>query len=205
MEAIEVNLLQLGKRFGTQWLFKDLSAQMRQGKSYAITGNNGSGKSTLLQMIFGYQTPTKGKLQVQNHQTPILPADVFKYTSFVAPYLELPEELTLVEQLHFHHQFKPLQSQVTITQLIEEIGLTASTHKKIKHFSSGMKQRVKLAQAFYSNTPILLFDEPCTNLDEKGMTWYQEQMKKCKINRLVVIASNQKEEYAFVDEVFAID
>jgi ABC-type multidrug transport system ATPase subunit len=204
MDAVEITLQHIGKRFGRQWLFKDLSAQMEQGKSYALTGNNGSGKSTLLQIIFGYQTPTKGNLRVKNNQQEVSTADIFKLTSFVAPYIELPEELTLLEQLHFHDRFKTLQSSCTISQLIQEIGLAESINKKIKHFSSGMKQRVKLAQAFYSNSPILLFDEPTTNLDAKGMAWYQERIMQCKTNRLVVIASNQPDEYTFVDKVLTI-
>lgn len=204
MDGIEVNLHEVGKRFGKQWLFKSLSAKLEQGKSYAITGNNGSGKSTLMQIIFGYQTPTKGNVQLLNNQVPVPTADTFRFASFVAPYIELPEELTLLEQLHFHHSFKPLYAQGSITQLINEIGLAESAHKKIKHFSSGMKQRVKLAQAFYGSSPVLLFDEPCTNLDEKGIAWYQQQIKNCKTNRLVIIASNQKYEYAFVDQVLTI-
>ena len=203
---LQIELQQVGKRFGKQWLFQNVSALLKQGNTYALTGNNGSGKSTLLQIIYGYQTASKGNIVLTDSQTSlIVPVQqIHQQTSYVAPYLDLPEELTLEEQLHFHFKFKTLQIGYTIDDIIKEIWLTESRHKKVKHFSSGMKQRVKLAQAFYANSPILFFDEPCTNLDARGIEWYQEMVLKLRKNKLVVIASNQTFEYDFADEVIEV-
>lgn len=203
---LQIELQQVGKRFGKQWLFQNVSALLKQGNTYALTGNNGSGKSTLLQIIYGYQTASKGNIVLTDAQTSlIVPVQqIHQQTSYVAPYLDLPEELTLEEQLHFHFKFKTLQIGYTIDDIIKEIWLTESRHKKVKHFSSGMKQRVKLAQAFYANSPILFFDEPCTNLDAKGIEWYREMVLKLRKNKLVVIASNQTFEYDFADEVIEV-
>lgn len=203
---LQIELQQVGKRFGKQWLFQNVSALLKQGNTYALTGNNGSGKSTLLQIIYGYQTASKGNIVLTDSQTSlIVPVQqIHQQTSYVAPYLDLPEELTLEEQLHFHFKFKTLQIGYTIDDIIKEIWLTESRHKKVKHFSSGMKQRVKLAQAFYANSPILFFDEPCTNLDAKGIEWYREMVLKLRKNKLVVIASNQTFEYDFADEVIEV-
>lgn len=203
---LQIELQQVGKRFGKQWLFQNVSALLKQGNTYALTGNNGSGKSTLLQIIYGYQTASKGNIVLTDSQTSlIVPVQqIHQQTSYVAPYLDLPEELTLEEQLHFHFKFKTLQIGYTIDDIIKEIWLTESRHKKVKHFSSGMKQRVKLAQAFYANSPILFFDEPCTNLDARGIEWYREMILKLRKNKLVVIASNQTFEYDFADEVIEV-
>lgn len=203
---LQIELQQVGKRFGKQWLFQNVSALLKQGNTYALTGNNGSGKSTLLQIIYGYQTASKGNIVLTDSQTSlIVPVQqIHQQTSYVAPYLDLPEELTLEEQLHFHFKFKTLQIGYTIDDIIKEIWLTESRHKKVKHFSSGMKQRVKLAQAFYANSPILFFDEPCTNLDARGIEWYREMVLKLRKNKLVVIASNQTFEYDFADEVIEV-
>jgi ABC-type multidrug transport system ATPase subunit len=196
----ELQVTELGKRFGRQWLFQNVSVLMQYGKTYALIGNNGSGKSTLLQLIYGYQTPSKGKVNCTIHGRAVAVAEVINYASYVAPYLDLPEELTLEEQLHFHFQFKPLRKGFSIDDVIKTTWLEESRHKKIKHFSSGMKQRVKLAQAFYAETPLLFLDEPCTNLDAKGIAWYREQVQALQSTRLIVIASNQTFEYDFADE-----
>ncbi len=196
----ELQVTDLGKRFGRQWLFQNVSFLMQYGKTYALVGNNGSGKSTLLQLIYGYQTPSKGQVSCVINQQSVSVAQLIQYASYVAPYLDLPEELTLEEQLHFHFQFKPLRKGVSIDEVIKAAWLEESRHKKIKHFSSGMKQRVKLAQAFYAETPLLFLDEPCTNLDAKGIAWYREHVQALQTERLIVIASNQTFEYDFAHE-----
>lgn len=206
MLTLQLELQQVAKRFGKQWLFQNVSALLQHGKTYALTGNNGSGKSTLLQIIYGYQTPTKGKIlatSTSSNQT-IEAAQLFNHASFVAPYIDLPEEFTLQEQLQFHFNFKPLVNGVTLEQIMDDIWLTESRDKKIKHFSSGMKQRLKLAQAFYANTPVLFFDEPTTNLDARGTEWYRTMVQKLKKDRLIIIASNQTFEYDFADEVINV-
>ena len=69
----------------------------------------------------------------------------------------------------FIRQFKPLITGMTISQILERVGLKEAADKQIRYYSSGMKQRVKLAQAFFSDTPVLLLDEPTTNLDALGI------------------------------------
>ncbi len=82
--------------------------------------------------------------------------------------------------------------------------LENAAQKQIRYFSSGMKQRVKLAQAVFSNTPIVLLDEPLTNLDEEGVSLYYNLIEKYCKNRLVIVSSNDKKEYAFCNEVLDI-
>ncbi|MBW7844717.1 MAG: ABC transporter ATP-binding protein [Bacteroidia bacterium] len=202
--SITIHLTDVAKRFGRQWLYQNVSSVLQMGKSYALTGNNGSGKSTLLQIIYGYQTPTKGKVEYLRNKEKLNQSEWIKYISYTAPYIDLPDELTLEEQLNFHFQFKSIVSGFTIDDVIEACWLTESRHKKIKHFSSGMKQRVKLAQVFFADTPVYLLDEPCTNLDERGIEWYRQEIISRKNNRLIVIASNQAFEYDFVDEQIKI-
>jgi ABC-type multidrug transport system ATPase subunit len=206
MSSFSITLQQIGKRFGRQWLFQNVSVLMKQGNTYALTGNNGSGKSTLLQVIYGYQSPTKGALLVKDTaDTEVAAASLYKHISFVAPYTELPEEFTLREQLSFHFSFKPIAPGFDIQSVIDAIWLNESADKKIKHFSSGMRQRVKLAQAFYADTPALLLDEPCTNLDKRGIEWYHDTLKTQKQKKLVVIASNQLYEYELADSVIDLN
>jgi ABC-type multidrug transport system ATPase subunit len=114
----------------------------------------------------------------------------FRYISIAAPYLELIEEMTLQEFLQFHSRFKPFLPGIDIPDIISFIGLKAATDKQIRFYSSGMKQRVKLAQAIFSNVPCVLLDEPCTNLDAAGFELYHQLVKEYCNNRLLNYITN---------------
>jgi ABC-type multidrug transport system ATPase subunit len=178
-------------------VFKNVSLQFDMPQSYALLGANGSGKSTLLRIIAGMQSPTKGSVQFYRNDEPIATEDYFKHISFCAPGLELIEEMTLKEMLHFHFNFKKMQKGLSIPQIINLIGLETAQDKFIGNFSSGMKQRVKLAQAIFSDSPMLLLDEPCTNLDQDGVNQYRSWVQEFGKNRLLIIASNEEREYDF--------
>jgi ABC-type multidrug transport system ATPase subunit len=191
---MQVKLENLTKRFNRELIFKNLDFTFNQEESYALIGPNGSGKSTLLQIIAGFALPSSGVVTYQNGTDFIEVEDIFSHVSLAAPYLEIIEEFTLLEQLQFHFKFKKIKSHTTVGDVISAANFEGAEHKFIKNFSSGMKQRLKLAMAFYSETDILLLDEPTSNLDQHGVNWYQTQLSMTK-TRLVIIASNQEHEY----------
>ncbi|MGI9545482.1 MAG: ABC transporter ATP-binding protein [Cyclobacteriaceae bacterium] len=195
-----IKLSNLAKRFHQQWIFRDLNFELKNENSYAITGPNGSGKTTLLQVIAGMQPVTKGTIQYRSTEGLVEADDFYKFLSFVAPYLEMIEEFSLREFLNFHFSFKPITKSYTIDQIIEDSGLADSREKRLKTFSSGMRQRVKLALSFYSEAPVIFLDEPTANLDHHGINWYLERMDGLKTTRLVLIGSNQPYEYEFCQE-----
>lgn len=195
-----ISLSDAGKRFNREWIFRHLSYRFESGGSYAITGPNGSGKSTLLQTLAGAISVSEGKLEWQMEGKPVSGETIHRHISICAPYLEVVEEMTLREFLQFHAGFKPLLPQTDIHTIAQTMGLEKAADKQIRHYSSGMKQRVKLAQAIFSNTPILLLDEPCTNLDSSGVTLYQELIEKFTTRRLVIVSSNEANEYMFCRE-----
>ncbi len=200
---MEITLENLSKKHHREWIFKDLNLKLFSGESYAITGPNGSGKSTFIQVIAGALLPTSGKITYKNHQD--IPAEeVYQYLSFASPYLELIEEFTLVEFLEFHFKFKIIKDGMNTNDVMVEAYLEDAKNKYIKNFSSGMKQRLKLALCFFSQSSIILLDEPTSNLDEQGINWYKKQIMSSTAGKLVVIASNQKEEYAHCDSVIKI-
>lgn len=194
---MRILLSDTGKRYNREWIFRHLTYTFESGKAYAITGSNGSGKSTLLQILSGALTHSEGSVAYTLNDETIEPNLVYKHVSVVAPYLELPEEMTLIEFLDFHFQFKPILPGTTVESIIETIGLHKAKDKQIRYFSSGMKQRVKLAQAVFSNTSAVFFDEPCTNLDSEGFGLYQHLVEQYCSNRLLVVSSNDKNEYLF--------
>ena len=197
---MNIKLTNLGKRYNREWIFRNLTFHFSIDKRYAITGPNGSGKSTLLQIIAGSAIYNKGKIEYGESDKIIEPEKIFQKISFAAPYLELVEEMTLSEFLNFHYKMKGWISQLDTNQIISLTGLEKSAHKQLRYFSSGMKQRVKLAQAIFSDVPAVLLDEPTTNLDEEGIILYKTLIGNYCKNRLVIVSSNDKEEYSFCEE-----
>ena len=203
---MKISCVDAGKRFNRDWIFRHFNFEFSHPVTYAITGPNGSGKSTLLQVLSGAVIATTGKIIYQHpaSPTPFQDDTVFNYLSIAAPYLEVIEEMTLTELLRFHQTFKPFINGIAIADIIERINLEKAADKQIRYFSSGMKQRVKLAQAIFSDTPCLFLDEPCTNFDESGFQLYHELMEAYGKNRLAIISSNDPNEYAFADKVISI-
>ena len=206
---MQISLSNIGKRFNREWIFRHIEYKFIAGKKYAITGSNGSGKSTLLQVISGSLSHNEGKITATTGQpegdgiTGVVPTEhLYKYLSLAAPYLELVEEMTAREFLDFHLQFKP--GIFSVNEALQDIQLEKAADKQIRYFSSGMKQRLKLAQAFYCLSPVLLLDEPTTNLDTDGIALYHRLMNEHATNKLVIICSNDKQEYDFCDDVLSI-
>ncbi|MGZ4049630.1 MAG: ABC transporter ATP-binding protein [Bacteroidia bacterium] len=197
---MKISLNNLGKRYNRDWIFRNLSFQFDINRHYAITGPNGSGKSTLLQIIGGSTIHNEGEIFYQESDKNIEPEKIFKKISFAAPYLEVVEEMTLEEFFTFHQKMKGWISSIDTKEIIFALGLKKSSHKQIRYFSSGMKQRVKLAQAIFSDVPAVLLDEPLTNLDNEGILLYHSLIKNYCNNRLVIVSSNDKNEYSFCEE-----
>ena len=186
-----------GKRFNRDWIFRRLSFTFTSGQAYAITGPNGSGKSTFLQAVTGAAGITEGTVQYLVNDTPV-PADaMYKHMAIAAPYLELIEEMTAREILTFHQTFKPFIKELSINDILTQVELSAAADKQIRYYSSGMKQRVKLAQAIFSDVPVVLLDEPCTNLDASGYSLYHNLIEQYCVGRLVMVSSNDINEYDF--------
>ncbi len=201
---MKITLTQTGKRYNREWIFRGFDHEFKSSYSYAITGPNGSGKSTLLQVIAGAVMASEGKIVFTDGEgREMAEAEAYKEVSIVAPYLELIEEMTAMELLHFHQQFKPLL--LSIEDCLHQVGLKKAAHKQIRYFSSGMKQRLKLAQAFLSQTQILLLDEPTTNLDASGIELYHHLMAQFTDNRILIVCSNDKNEYEGCKEIISIE
>lgn len=201
-----ISLSDAGKRFNRDWIFRHLTCEFQTGQSYAITGPNGSGKSTLLQVISGAMDLSEGSLhyEVQGKKYKAPSDEIHKHVSVTAPYLEVVEEMTLMEFLAFHQKFKPYVSLLSVKEIINNIGLDKAANKQIRYYSSGMKQRVKLAQCILSDTSLVLLDEPCTNLDTDGIALYNQLIDTYCKNRLVIVSSNDEVEYKFCREVISV-
>ncbi|MBG6234860.1 ABC-type multidrug transport system ATPase subunit [Pedobacter sp. CAN_A7] len=199
-----IDLKDAGRRFNQEWIFRNFSYQFKMGEKYAILGPNGSGKSTLLSVVLGNLSPSEGTINYQKDGKEVLVEEIYQHISFAAPYLDLIEEFTLQETIEFHFQFKAFQQGMDGEQVLQRLGLAKAQDKPLKYFSSGMKQRTKLALACCADTPILLLDEPTSNLDMQGLDWYHQLIGDYAKNRMVVVCSNQEVEYSFCDHFIQV-
>ncbi|MEP6846853.1 MAG: ABC transporter ATP-binding protein [Panacibacter sp.] len=210
--SIAITLQNAGKRFNRDWIFRDINYTFESGNAYAITGPNGSGKSTLLQCIAASTQVSEGTIEYRKGKNKeqeklngeIQPENVFQNISIVAPYLEVVEEMTAMEFLRFHASFKPLLASISIPEILDVIGLQSAANKQIRFYSSGMKQRIKLAQAVFSNVPVLLLDEPCTNFDTAGYDLYHKLIRDFCRQKLIIVSSNDINEYDFCGNKISI-
>jgi len=185
----------LAKRYNRNTIFKNLSAQFEQEKTYAILGPNGSGKSTLLKVLAAITDPDEGEItyQIPNYKK----EHIYQTVGYVAPYIDIPEEYTFPELLSFHSKFK--QPRVQLEEVVALCGLSRFEDTPIKEYSSGMKQRVKLSLVLFFKNLISVYDEPCSHLDKEGFDWYNEHVQNHVKHGLVLIGSNNPEEYKSAD------
>jgi heme exporter protein A len=200
MYALKVS--DLCKHYTETSLFKDISFALHPGEVMAIAGWNGSGKSTLLRIIAGLVRPTSGKVEMFFKDQSIPKESRRKFVGMVAPAMSLYEELTALENLEFFCKVRGIAcDRKRCVEMMERAGLTENTHKLCRNYSSGMKQRLKLAQALVHKPPLLLLDEPGCNLDSKGMKIVESIISAQRQWGMTVIASNEKREVDYGDRI----
>lgn len=188
---MHISLENLGRRFNRSWIFRSLSTEIKEGSHLIIQGANGSGKSTLTQILSGFLSPSEGKISwLSSDNSPIQAEDLPFKLSFAAPYQDLYQDLSLMEILEFHLAFRSLLPGINKSDFIDLIYLKGEEDKLIKHFSSGMKQRLKLGLAILSEGDLLLLDEPISNLDKQAATWYRELLNDYGKGKTVIISTN---------------
>lgn len=187
---ISISINGAGKKFMSQWIFKNLHFEISNGERISITGFNGSGKSTLLQVISGFQSLSEGAIAYKVQGSNIPDEKWYQHLSYAAPYIDLPEEYTFEELIRFQATFKPFHSGITGHELLKASELEHIGGKAIKHFSSGMKQRVRLTLSICASSPLLLLDEPLSNLDERGAKWYHAMIDQYAREKTILVCSN---------------
>lgn len=188
---MNIALNSIGKRFNYTWIFRNLTQTLETNNAYAVLGGNGSGKSTLLKVLAGVALPSEGTIKHSLDSQPIEPSKLYLYFSLCTPYQSLINDFSFEESIAYQAQFKPFVNNLQVKDIVELSNLTKIGSKPLKYFSSGMQQRAKLTLAVLANTPLLLLDEPTSNLDKQGITWYQNLVNTYRADRLVVVCSNR--------------
>lgn len=192
-----IHLEAVFKRYDVQWILKNLDARFESGNTYAIRGRNGSGKSTLLRLLSAMESPDRGKRSYHYKGEHLDESRVYAHLSFAAPYMNVPGFLTTLELLQFHGKFKEMEFDPV--EILKRIDLESVARKPFAQLSSGQKQKVKLALAIYNNDPLLLLDEPGTNLDNKNYDWFAGSLRSRKQSKLIFIATNEERDLELCD------
>ena len=197
----------LGQRFGRLLLFRRMSFTLEGGTSLAVTGANGSGKSTLLRILAGVLSPKAGSVSLSVEGQSISDEAHPLHAGLVAPYLNVYDDLTARENLQFLSQTRALPGpEARIATVLDDVGLGARGNDLVGTYSSGMKQRVKVAAALLAEPPLLLLDEPSTNLDTMGVDMVERVMDQQQARGgLLVVATNRADEAAAHDRTIRIE
>jgi ABC-type multidrug transport system ATPase subunit len=195
---MRVKLNKVGKRFNKEWILKNLSLDIPSQSSLSITGANGSGKSTLIKLISAYMEPTLGNIQYFENENIYPIESISQSIGLAAPYVDLIEEFSLKEHVEFHFKFR--STPFSLDEIIARTNFQFSIDKKVQDFSSGMKQRLKLALAIFAKNKLLILDEPTSNLDQEGIEWYRDQILQKIGTCTIIVASNQRHEYDFISK-----
>lgn len=201
---ISLSVENIAKRFTREWIFRGLTYDFKVGEPVAIIGPNGSGKSTLVKSLAGIIPVNEGAVSFSKANSPIDEENWHQYIGLSAPYLELIEEFTLDEAIDFHLKFRPFVQGIDKSVFLNKLNLKGHENKFVRDFSSGMKQKLKLGFAFYTENQILILDEPTASIDHIGFEWYFEEVQKHIDSKILIIASNEPKEYTFCENHISI-
>jgi ABC-type multidrug transport system ATPase subunit len=199
----------LTKRYAGRAVFSSLTFEIAPGQITALLGPNGSGKSTLLKMIAKLLEPSKGKCEWMTDGKPVKTDTPENLRGYVAPYLELYDDLTALEHVQFVARVKhvALNSEAGIA-LLHRFGLADDPSvmaRRLRAFSSGMRQRVRLAMAAVGDPALLFLDEPTSNLDAKGIDLlFQFLGERERAGSTIILATNEPREIELASSTIEI-
>ncbi len=204
--GMEVTFHNVARHFGKEIVLSGMDLALEAGSRTALLGPNGSGKSTFLLLVAGALEPTSGTVAYRLKGAALPQEDLYRHIAIAAPYLGLYEDLTLREALLTHARFKTFLPGLDPLGVARQAYLDEALDKPLRNFSSGMKQRLKLALAILSDTPLLLLDEPTSNLDAAATAWYRELVEEHARGRTLLVCSNhQPREYDLCTKVLDIE
>ncbi|MEA3297872.1 MAG: ABC transporter ATP-binding protein [candidate division Zixibacteria bacterium] len=193
---LKLTTTNLSRRFGSRKLFSDLNFELTTGDSMAITGPNGSGKSTLMMILTGLLRPSKGSVAYCDGDVKLTESARRSRVAFVAPYLNLYDQLTGEENLKFFAAVSGISlTGKVINHNLSRIGLQGRGGDPVGEYSSGMKQRLKYGVALSGDPDFIFLDEPTCNLDDNGKKTAFEMIEELRNRCVIVIATNEKREY----------
>ena len=203
---MKITVKSLQKKFGRQHILQNVHFELQPGSKNVVLGANGSGKSTLIKILCGALEASDNPPIYQYDGEIIEPKKAGQYCGIAAPYVALNPMFTLIETLDFHENMCGFSKDFDQAHWLEKAGLAEHKHKRLSTFSSGMQQRVRLILAVANDRPMLLLDEPTSNLDKDGISFYHQLVATFAQSKTVLVASNHLEhEYNFCTEEIKLE
>ena len=204
---MSIHVKNLLKTYGAQRAVNDISFSIEKGEIVGFLGPNGAGKSTTMKMITGFLKPDAGAISVCGINVIRTPLEAKKKIGYLPESNALYYDMYVREYLHFITDVHGIKnSQTVIESIIETVGLTPESSKRIGQLSKGYKQRVGLAAALLHQPDVLILDEPTSGLDPNQIVEIRQVIKDQGRNKLVLFSSHILQEVeAICDRVIIIN
>ncbi len=159
----------LAKQYGKQFAVSELNMHVKKGEIYGLLGRNGAGKTTTIRMAMGLLQPTKGEVKLFGERLTVPTKQIFNRIGALIEAPAFYENLTAKDNLKIIADLRGTQSRDCIDRALMLVNLENETHKKVKQFSLGMKQRLGIAMALMHEPEFIILDEPTNGLDPVGI------------------------------------
>ena len=193
-------------KINEQTILEDISLNLESGKCYGFVGNNGCGKTMLLRAICGYKNIDSGTVEI-NHKIIGKDVDFIDDAGIIIGEMQFMNALSGFDNLKILAEIKKKITDKEILEIMKIFGIYGARQKKVKKYSLGMKQRLRLAQAFMEEPKILILDEPFNGLDKDGIAEVQAQIlsQKRKGNTILLTCHDDRNINLLCDEVYEMD
>ena len=187
----------LSKSFGSFRAVDKINFEVRRGEVVGFLGPNGAGKSTTMRILTCFISPTSGTARIHGHDVFDEPLKVRETLGYLPQRAPLYLEMSVLEYLRFAGDLRHLDGETfrkRARAVVEVCGLAQVLGKEIRHLSHGYRQRVGLAQALIHDPPILILDEPTSDLDPNEKTEFLEYLKQIGKERTVLLSTHNLNE-----------
>jgi heme ABC exporter ATP-binding subunit CcmA len=185
----------VSRRFGRQWVLREVELSLAPGQAIALVGANGAGKSTLLAILATLLRQSEGQVELFG-QPAFATRDAARARMGYLPHQTLLDDaLSAAENLRYYAALYRLRhAGPRLNTLLEEVGLSARRDDLVGTFSRGMRQRLSLARALLHEPELLLLDEPFSGLDVSGIRDLSSRLRRERERgRAQVIVTHQLE------------
>lgn len=199
---MELKTIELTKKFGSKTDVNHLNITLTNGV-YGLLGANGAGKTTFMRLLCNIQTPTSGKIVLNDKNIVGLNEKYRGLLGYLPQHFGYYPDFTALDFLLYVSALKGLNeknAEKKSKELLEAVGLSAESKHKIKTFSGGMKQRLGIAQAMLGDPHILILDEPTAGLDPKERVRFRNLISAFAKNRIVILSTHIVSDAEFIAE-----
>ena len=190
-----IQVQHITKIYDSQRALDDVSFTAQKGEVVGLLGPNGAGKSTLMKILTCYIPPTEGEATVCGHSIYDDPLAVRRVTGYLPEHNPLYTDMYVREFLRFAAGVYGIkQAKEKVEQMIELVGLTPESNKRIGQLSKGYRQRVGLAQALIHDPQVLILDEPTTGLDPNQLEFIRGVIRESGKKKAVLLSTHIMQE-----------